>query len=66
MNKMNELNFLNINDENYEIADKKSRDDLQTLRNKNNVVLDVSLNTSYTTESKTLSLSLDVQKGGLL
>lgn len=66
MNKMNELNFLNINDENYEIADKKSRDDLQTLRNKNNVVLDVSLNRSYTTESKTLSLSLDVQKGGLL
>lgn len=63
---MNELNFLNINDENYEIADKKSRDDLQKLRNKNNVVLDVSLNTSYTTESKTLTLSLDVQKGGLL
>lgn len=66
MNKMNELNFLNINDENYEIADKKSRDDLQTLRSKNNVVLDVSLNASYTTESKTLSLQLDVQKGGVL
>lgn len=63
---MNELNFLNINDENYEIADKKSRDDLETLRNKNNVVLDVSLNSSYTTESKTLTLSLNVQKGGLL
>ena len=63
MNK--ELNFLNVNNENYEIADKKSRDDIVKIKAKQ-VVTDVTLKSTYTLESKTLTLSLTVTKGGLI
>ena len=62
---MNELNILNVNNTDYEIADKQARNDLETIRG-NDVVLDVSFKATYTAESKTLTLSLDVQKGGVL
>ena len=60
MNK--ELNFLNVNNENYEISDKKARDDISTIKNKQ-VVTDVSLKSSYAQETKTLTLSLNVTRG---
>lgn len=62
---MNELNILNVNNTDYEIADKQARNNLETIRG-NDVVLDVSFKAAYTAESKTLTLSLDVQKGGVL
>ena len=63
MNK--ELNFLNVNNENYEIADKKSRGDINNIKAKQ-VVTDVSLRSNYATETKTLTLSLNVTKGAIL
>lgn len=63
MNK--ELNFLNVNNENYEITDKKARDDISAIKNKQ-VVTDVSLSSSYEQETKTLTLSLNVTKGVIL
>lgn len=63
MNK--ELNFLNVNNENYEIADKKSRDDIAKIKAKQ-VVTDVSLKSDYAQETKTLTLSLNVTKGAIL
>lgn len=59
MNK--ELNFLNVNDENYEIADKKARDSISEIKSKQ-AVTDVSLTGNYTQETKTLTLSLNVTK----
>nr|DAF09950.1 MAG TPA: hypothetical protein [Caudoviricetes sp.] len=63
MNK--ELNFLNVNNENYEIADKKSRDDIASIKAKQ-VVTNVSLKSDYAQETKTLTLSLNVTKGAIL
>lgn len=63
MNK--ELNFLNVNNENYEIADKKSRDDIVNIKAKQ-VVTNVSLKSDYAQETKTLTLSLNVTKGVIL
>ena len=63
MNK--ELNFLNVNNENYEIADKKSRDDIANIKAKQ-VVTNVSLKSDYAQETKTLTLSLNVTKGVIL
>lgn len=63
MNK--ELNFFNVNNENYEIADKKSRDDISKIKAKQ-VVTGVTLNSQYATETKTLTLSLNVTKGVIL
>ena len=61
----NELNFLNVNDKNYEISDKKARDDISKIKVKQ-VVSDVSLTSNYTQETKTLTLSLNVTKGAIL
>lgn len=58
---MNELDILNINNTNYEIADKQARDDIEAIRG-TDVVLNVPLKTTYTAESKSLALSLELQK----
>ena len=61
----NELNFLNVNNKNYEISDKKARDDISKIKVKQ-VVSDVSLTSNYAQETKTLTLSLNVTKGTIL
>ena len=61
----NELNFLNVNNKNYEISDKKARDDISKIKVKQ-VVSDVSLTSNYANETKTLTLSLNVTKGVIL
>ena len=64
-NMNNELNFLNVNNNKYEISDKKARDDISKIKVKQ-VVSDVSLTSNYTNETKTLTLSLNVTKGVIL
>ena len=64
-NMNNELNFLNVNNKNYEISDKKARDDISKIKVKQ-VVSDVSLTSNYANETKTLTLSLNVTKGAIL
>ena len=64
-NMNNELNFLNVNNNKYEISDKKARDDISKIKVKQ-VVSDVSLTSNYTQETKTLTLSLNVTKGVIL
>lgn len=59
-----ELQILNINGENYSISDKQAREEIITIKNKN-VVTDVTLNSNYTDETKTLALSLNVTKGNI-
>lgn len=59
MNK--ELNFLNVNNENYEISDKKARDSISKIKSKQ-AVTDVSLTSDYAQETKTLTLSLNATK----
>lgn len=60
MNK--ELNFLNVNNENYEISDAKAREDIGTIKDKT-VVTNVQIKGDYAQETKTLTLSLNVTQG---
>ena len=57
-----ELQNLNINGQNYIISDKKAREDITTIKQKN-VVTKVQLNSNYADDTKTLTLSLDVTTG---
>jgi hypothetical protein len=62
---MNELEILNINNVDYPIRDKSAQDQLTQIKSKQ-VVTDVALKSTYTQETKTLTLSLTVTKGGLI
>ena len=62
---MNELEILNINNVDYPIRDKSAQDQLTKIKSKQ-VVTNVTLKPTYTQNTKTLSLSLTVTKGGLI
>lgn len=57
----NELQFLSVNGENYEISDKQAREDIATIKGKS-YLTDAKLTSSYTTATKTLTLSVTVTK----
>lgn len=63
MNK--ELQILNINGVSYDISDKKAREDLYTIKDKE-FLTNATLKGMYTEETKTLTLSLETTKGGFM
>ena len=63
MNK--ELQILNIDGVNYDISDKKAREDLETIKAKE-FLTNASLTGSYVEETKTLTLTIETTKGGFM
>lgn len=63
MNK--ELQILNIDGVSYDISDKKARKDLETITSKE-FLTNATLKGMYTEENKTLTLSVETTKGGLM
>lgn len=63
MNK--ELQFLNIDGVSYNISDKKAREDLDTIKDKE-FLTNATLKGTYTEETKSLTLSLATTNGGFM
>lgn len=63
MNK--ELQILNIDGVDYDISDKKAREDLDTIKAKE-FLTNATLKGTYTEETKSLTLSLVTTKGGFM